>query len=140
MPYLLHTDFLVMLNNQKNLSPNHDLAAWATANASAKPHISAISIMCLQAHIAIQQGAQRTKQQQWLEQQVIPTFKGHILPFELETVLNSSTSIELHAYFKNRPVNAMIAATAMANKMDLMVWDTSRFPTIPGLKVRSLQA
>ncbi|MEL4073122.1 type II toxin-antitoxin system VapC family toxin [Ochrobactrum sp. GPK 3] len=117
------------------VEPNPDVLAWIDAQAVETLYLSAIIVAELRYGLtAMPEGKRRTIYQERLEQEVLPTFAGRVLAFDLDT---SRTYADLMARAEGKAIgnaDGYIAATAAAHSLMVATRDTSPFEAC-GLEV-----
>jgi predicted nucleic acid-binding protein len=106
---------------------NRNVKAWADANPATSFYLSAITILELEIGVLLLMrkdapggAALRT----WIDKQVLPDFKGRILPVDSAVALRCATLHIPHP----RPVHdSLIAATAMVHGMTLATRNRADF-------------
>ena len=117
--------------------PNPDVLAWIDAQAVETLYLSAVTVAELRFGLAtMPQGKRRTIYQERLENDVLPTFTGRVLPFDLDA---SQAYADLMARAKSAgkaigKADGYIAATASACGLMIATRDISPFEAA-GLKI-----
>jgi predicted nucleic acid-binding protein len=117
--------------------PNLDVLAWIDAQTVETLYLSAVTVAALRFGLAtMPQGRRRTIYQERLEKEVIPTFAGRVLPFDLGA---SQAYADLMAQARAAgkaigKADGYIAATASACGLMVATRDISPFESA-GLKV-----
>lgn len=112
------------------VEPNPNVLAWIDAQAVETLYLSAITVAELRYGLAaMPEGKRRTIYQERLEQEVLPTFSGRVLAFDLDT---SRTYADLMARARAEgkaigKADGYIAATAAAHSLIVATRDTSPF-------------
>ena len=112
------------------VEPNPNVLAWIDAQAVETLYLSAVTVAELRYGLAaMPEGKRRTIYQERLEQEVLPTFAGRVLAFDLGT---SRTYAELMARARAGgkaigKADGYIAATATAHGLIVATRDTSPF-------------
>ena len=112
------------------VEPNPNVLAWIDAQAVETLYLSAVTVAELRYGLAtMPEGKRRTIYQERLEQEVLPTFTGRVLAFDLST---SRTYAELMARARAEgkaigKADGYIAATAAAHGLIVASRDTSPF-------------
>ncbi len=111
MSYLLDTNVVSALRVRGR---NPGVEAWASSVPLGEQHISVLSIAEIERGIASRERAdpaQAAMLRRWFERQVLPTFSGRILPFDLR----AARILGGYRVPENAPLDdAPIAATAEA--------------------------
>jgi len=117
--------------------PNPDVLAWIDAQTVETLYLSAITVAELRFGLAtMPEGKRRTIYQERLEKEVLPTFAGRVLPFDLDA---SQAYADLMARAKAGgkaigKADSYIAATATACGLMVATRDISPFEAA-GLKI-----
>ena len=117
--------------------PNPGVLAWVDAQTVETLYLSAITVAELRFGLAtMPEGKRRTIYQERLENEVLPTFTGRVLPFNLDASqayadLMARAKVEGKAIGK---ADGYIAATASACGLMVATRDTSPFEAA-GLKI-----
>jgi toxin FitB len=117
--------------------PNPDVLAWVDAQTVETLYLSAITVAELRFGLAtMPEGKRRTIYQERLENEVLPTFTGRVLPFDLDA---SKAYADLMARAKAEgkaigKADGYIAATASACGFMVATRDISPFEAA-GLKI-----
>lgn len=117
--------------------PNPGVLAWVDAQTVETLYLSAITVAELRFGLAtMPEGKRRTIYQERLESEVLPTFTGRVLPFNLDASqayadLMARAKVEGKAIGK---ADGYIAATASACGLMVATRDTSPFEAA-GLKI-----
>ena len=112
------------------IEPNPNVLTWIDAQAVETLYLSTITVAELRYGIAtMPEGKRRTIYQERLEHEVLPTFAGRVLPFDLEA---SQAYSDLMARARARgkaigKADGYIAATAAAHSLAVATRDTSPF-------------
>lgn len=112
------------------IEPNSDVLAWIDAQTVETLYLSAVTVAELRYGLAtMPAGKRRTIYQERLENEVLPTFAGRVLPFDLEA---SKAYAELMARAREggkaiAKADGYIAATAAAHGLIVATRDTSPF-------------
>jgi toxin FitB len=117
--------------------PNLDVLAWVDAQTVETLYLSAITVAELRFGLAtMPEGKRRTIYQERLENEVLPTFTGRVLPFDLDA---SQAYADLMARAKAEgkaigKADGYLAATASACGLMVATRDISPFEAA-GLKI-----
>lgn len=117
--------------------PNPDVLAWVDAQTVETLYLSAITVAELRFGLAtMPEGKRRTIYQERLENEVLPTFTGRVLPFDLDA---SEAYADLMARAKAEgkaigKADGYLAATASACGLMVATRDISPFEAA-GLKI-----
>jgi predicted nucleic acid-binding protein len=115
--FLLDTNVVSELRKSPSGKADLNVVQWASSADSETLFISVITVLELEMGIL---SMERRDQQQgallrrWLEDQVLPSFEGRILP--IDTAIARKCA-ELHVPDKRAERDAMIAATAVIHRM-----------------------
>lgn len=112
------------------LVPDAGVLAWMDAQAIETLHLSAITVAELRYGIAcMPEGRRRTIYQERLEHQVLPSFAGRVLAFDLDTA-RTYAGLMARAKAEGKAIamaDGYIAATALAHGLMVATSDTSPF-------------
>ncbi|KND61510.1 VapC toxin protein [Candidatus Burkholderia verschuerenii] len=112
------------------VEPNPKVLAWIDAQAVETLYLSAITVAELRYGLAaMPEGKRRTIYQERLEQEVLPTFAGRVLAFDLDTSRTYADLMAL-AMAEGKAIgkeDGYIAATAAAHSLIVATRDTSPF-------------
>ena len=115
--------------------PNPDVLAWIDAQTVETLYLSAVTVAELRFGLAtMPQGKRRTVYQERLEKEVLPTFAGRVLPFDLDA---SQAYADLMAQAQGKAIGkaaGYIAATAAACGLMVATRDIRPFEAA-GLKI-----
>jgi len=120
MMFLLDTNVVSELRKSGVGKADPNVVAWASSVDAARLFISAITLMELETGVLL---AERKDPQKgallrtWLNERVIPGFKGRILPFTAQEALRCA---RLHVPDKKSEKDALICATALVHKMTVV--------------------
>lgn len=112
------------------IEPNPNVLTWIDAQAVETLYLSTITVAELRYGLAtMPESKRRTIYQERLEHEVLPTFAGRVLPFDLEA---SQAYSDLMARARARgkaigKADGYIAATAAAHSLAVATRDTSPF-------------
>lgn len=117
--------------------PNPDLLAWIDAQTVETLYLSAITVAELRFGLAtMAEGKRRTIYQERLEKEVLPTFAGRVLPFDLDAS-QAYADLMARARAAGKAIgkaDGYIAATATACGLMVATRDISPFEAA-GLKI-----
>ena len=125
--YLLDTNVVSELRKSTSGKANLNVIQWASSVEPETLFISVITVLELEMGIL---SIERRDQQQglmlrcWLEDQVLPSFEGRILPIDIAIARKYA---ELHEPDKRAERDAMIAATAVINRMRVVTRNVADF-------------
>lgn len=133
MKYLLDTNVLSELRKVARANPA--VQAWARAQAPASLAISVISLLEIQ-H-GIESLLRRDPRQAdifsvWLHKHVRPSFQGRMFPVDEDVALLAAG---LHVPDPAPERDALIAATALSNRLVMVTRNTRDFEGIDGLQL-----
>jgi len=119
------------------VEPNPDVLAWIDAQTVETLYLSAITVAELRFGSAtMPEGKRRTIYQERLEKEVLPTFAGRVLPFDLDTS-QAYADLMARARVAGKAIgkaDGYIAATATARGFMVATRDISPFDAA-GLKI-----
>lgn len=117
--------------------PNPDVLAWVDAQAVETLYLSAVTVAELRFGLAtMPEGKRRTIYQERLEKEVLPTFAGRVLPFDLNAS-QAYADLMARARAGGKAIgkaDGYIAATATACGLMVATRDISPFEAA-GLKI-----
>jgi len=125
--YLLDTNVVSELRKSTSGKANLNVVQWASSEDTETLFISVITVLELEMGIL---SMERRDQQQglmlrsWLEDQVLPSFEGRILPIDIAIARKCA---ELHVPDKRAERDAMIAATAVIHRMGVVTRNVADF-------------
>lgn len=125
--YLLDTNVVSELRKAKAGKANRSVRAWANGVSASTLFLSAISILELEIGILLierRDRSQGTILRSWMEDQVLPTFYGRILPVDTPVAQRCAA---LHVPSPCSDRDALIAATAMVHGMAVVTRNVSDF-------------
>lgn len=112
------------------VEPNPNVLTWIDAQAVETLYLSAITVAELRYGLAtMPEGKRRTIYQERLEREVLPTFAGRVLPFDLNAS-QSYSNLMARARAEGNAVgkaDGYIAATAAAHGFMVATRDTTPF-------------
>lgn len=112
------------------VEPNRNVLAWIDAQTVETLYLSAITVAELRYGLAaMPEGRRRTIYQARLEHEVLPTFTGRVLPFDLETS-QAYADLMARTGIKGKIIgnaDGYIAATAAVHNLIVATRDTSPF-------------
>ncbi|ROH88123.1 type II toxin-antitoxin system VapC family toxin [Pseudomethylobacillus aquaticus] len=110
--------------------PNPNVLAWIDAQTVETLYLSAITVAELRFGLAtMPEGKRRAIYQKRLEQEVLPTFAGRVLPFDLDAS-QAYADLMTRAKAAGKAIgkeDGYIAATAFLGKLTVATRDTSPF-------------
>ncbi|SEB69659.1 hypothetical protein SAMN04489806_1532 [Paramicrobacterium humi] len=121
MRYLLDTN---VISDARRRGTSPALDVWLAGQPVAELAISAITL--LELDIGIRRRERRdpvggAALRRWLDEQVVPTFTGRVLPVDERVVFEAA---RLHTPDPMSDIDALIAATALAHALTLVTRDT----------------
>lgn len=130
--YLLDTNVVSEL--RKGNKAQRSVRRWAQACSTTSLYLSAISILELETGILLVERRDRKQGEilrTWMEEHVLPAFRGHILPVDTAGALRCAA---LHVPNPRSDRDALIAATALVHGLTIVTRNAHDF-LIPGLDV-----
>ena len=125
--YLLDTNVVSELRKAKAGNANRGVRAWANGVSASTLFLSAISILELEIGILLIERRDRSQGailRSWMEDHVLPTFYGRILPVDTPVAQRCAA---LHVPSPCSDRDALIAATAMVHGMAVVTRNVSDF-------------
>jgi predicted nucleic acid-binding protein len=117
--------------------PNANVSAWIKRQPKDVQFLSVVSVGELRrGFILMPPGRQRTRLEQWLEQDLLPLFAGRILPVTL-SIGDRWGVLDAQRQLRGRPLNTadgMIAATALEHGLTVVTRNVKDFSDL-GLSV-----
>jgi predicted nucleic acid-binding protein len=130
--YLLDTNVVSEL--RKSNKAQRSVRRWAQACSTTSLYLSAISILELETGILLVERRDRKQGESlgtWMEEHVLPAFRGRILPVDTAVALRCAA---LHVSNPRSDRDALIAATALVHGLTIVTRNAHDF-LIPGLDV-----
>lgn len=127
MIYLLDTNVISELRKAKTGRIDHGVRRWAAKVAIPSLYLSAISVLELELGILLVERRDRTQAlvlRAWLEEHVLPTFSGRILPVDTEVARRCAA---LHVPNPRPDRDSLIAATSLVHGMTLVTRNVEDF-------------
>jgi toxin FitB len=118
--YLLDTDVVSELRKVKAGKAHPNVAAWNSTVAPTETFLSAISVLELERgvlRIERRDSAQGAVMRAWMDEHVLPTFAGRILPIDTGVARRCA---KLHIPDPRPERDALIAATALLHGMTVV--------------------
>ena len=125
--YLLDTNIVSELRKAPSGKADLNVVQWASTANPETLYISVITVLELQMGILSMQRRdphQGDLLRKWLEEQVLPSFEGRILPIDIDIARKCA---ELHVPDKRAERDAMIAATAVIHRMKMVTRNVADF-------------
>ena len=125
--FVLDTNVVSELRKAKSGKANKNVAAWAESVSVGSLFISAITILELEAGVLMQERrdkAQGAVLRVWLDQHVLPTFSGRVLPVDIAVAQRCA---RLHVPNPSSERDALIAATAFVHSMTIVTRNVTDF-------------
>ncbi len=125
--YLLDTNVVSELRKVHFNKANSGVAQWANGVDATNLYLSVISIQELEIGVLLverKDPAQGTILRTWLNQHVLPVFKGRILTVDLAVI---HASARLHVPNPRPIYDGLIAATALVHGMTLVTRNVADF-------------
>ncbi len=133
--FLLDTNILAEARKKSNGTINSGVEKFLKNTPYAQTFISVMTLMEIKQGIFTLQHRNDSKQasilNDWLENEMIPTFKGRILPIDVEVAL---TCASFHVPNKAGANDALIGATAKAHNLTVVTRNDKDF-AFDGVKV-----
>jgi predicted nucleic acid-binding protein len=127
MMYLLDTNVVSELRKTNSDRADRLVTAWARGIAAESMFLSAISVLELERGTLLMERrdpAQGAMLRSWMENLVMPSFAGRILPVDTPVALRCAA---LHVPDPKSYRDALIAATAMVHGMTVVTRNVSDF-------------
>lgn len=127
MIYLLDTNVISELRKAKTGRIDHGVRRWAAKVAISSLYLSAISVLELELGILLVERRDRSQAlvlRAWLEEHVLPTFSGRILPVDTEVARRCAA---LHVPNPRPDRDSLIAATSLVHGMTLVTRNVEDF-------------
>jgi toxin FitB len=125
--YLLDTNVVSELRKGKTGKAHRNVSAWAKSVSVSTLFLSAISILELEIGILLIERRDRSQGailRTWMQDYVLPTFNGRILPIDTPVAQRCAA---LHVPTPCSERDAMIAATAIIHGMTVVTRNISDF-------------
>lgn len=132
--FLLDTNVISELRKAPSGKVDANVVAWATAMPPDTLYLSVITVLELEMGVLAMERrdpAQGALLRQWLDNQVLRSFEGRVLPVDIAIARKCA---ELHVPDKRAERDAMIAATAVVNRMKVVTRNVPDFD-VAGLAV-----
>jgi len=127
MMYLLDTNVVSELRKTNTNKADRAVTAWARSIAAESMFLSAISVLELERGTLLMERrdpAQGAMLRSWMENLVMPSFAGRILPVDTPVALRCAA---LHVPDPKSYRDALIAATALVHGMTVVTRNVSDF-------------
>ncbi len=125
--YLLDTNVLSELRKAKTRKINNAVEAWADHVSAATLYLSVITVLEIELGVLLKE-RNDTRQgnilRAWLNDHVMPAFKGRILAVDKSIVLKCAS---LHVPDPKSYRDSLIAATALVHKLTIVTRNVSDF-------------
>lgn len=125
--FLLDTNVISELRKAQSGKADAHVVAWASAVPPETLYLSVITVLELEMGVLAMERrdpAQGALLRQWLENQVLPSFEGRILPIDTSV---ARTCAGLHVPDKRAERDAMIAATAVIHRLTVVTRNVTDF-------------
>ena len=125
--YLLDTNVVSELRKSSSGKADLNVVHWASTANPETLYISVITVLELEMGILSMERRdphQGDLLRKWLEEQVLPSFEGRILPIDIDIARKCA---ELHIPDKRAERDAMIAATAVIHRMKMVTRNVADF-------------
>lgn len=127
MIYLLDTNVISELRKAKTGRIDRRVKRWAAKISASSFYLSAVSVLELELGILLLERRDRAQGlvlRAWLEEHVLPTFAGRILPVDTEVARRCAA---LHIPNPRPERDVLIAATALVHGMALVTRNVEDF-------------
>ncbi len=116
-----------MISELWRIEPYPSVLAWIDAQAVETLYLSAIAVAELRFGLAtMPEGKRCSIYQDHLEREVLPAFRGRVLPFDLEASQAYSV-LMVRAKFEGKTIDGYVAATASARALTVATRDIAPF-------------
>ena len=125
--YLLDTHVVSELRKAKSGKADAKVVTWAGSVPSASLFLSVVTILELETGILLierRDALQESVLRNWLEDQVLPTFMGRILPVDVPV---AQCCAKLHVPNPRSDRDALIAATGLVHRMVVVTRNIADF-------------
>lgn len=125
--FVLDTNAISELRRAQFGKADRRFVEWADSVSPSDFYVSAITIMELEigaSQMERKDVTQGAALRSWLEKQVLPSFGGRILPVDVEV---ARCCARLHVPDRKNERDALIAATALVNKMTVVTRNVADF-------------
>lgn len=125
--FILDTNAVSELRKTQFGKADARFVKWADNASPSDFYVSAITVMELEIGVLQMERrdtAQGAALRRWLEMQVLPSFGGRILPVDMDV---ARCCARLHVPDRKNERDALIAATALVNKMTVVTRNTADF-------------
>lgn len=125
--YLLDTNVVSELRRAKTGKANPHVVVWAERVLVASLFLSAVTVLELEMGVLLierRDPAQGTLLRAWLEERVLPTFAGRILPIDTAVARRCA---RLHVPDPRSERDALIAATALVHGLTVVTRNVADF-------------
>lgn len=125
--YLLDTNVVSELRKAKSGKADAKVVTWAGSVPSASLFLSVVTILELETGILLierRDALQGSVLRNWLEDQVLPTFMGRILPVDVPV---AQCCAKLHVPNPRSDRDALIAATGLVHRMVVVTRNIADF-------------
>ncbi len=125
--HILDTNVVSELRKARAGRADRRVEAWARSVPQASLYVSAITILELEVGVRSmlrRDAAQGAALRDWMDRNVLPAFKGRVLPLDTEVALCCA---ELHVPDRMSDHDAIVAATALHHGMIVVTRNTVDF-------------
>jgi toxin FitB len=125
--FVLDTNVVSELRKSKTGKANKNVTAWATNVPVGSLFISAITLLELEVGVLMLERRDKTQGavlRIWLDQYVLPTFVGRVLPVDTAVAQRCA---RLHVPNPSSERDALIAATALVHSMTVVTRNVADF-------------
>lgn len=125
--YILDTNVISELRKIRNGKVNRNVEAWAASLPASALFLSSITVLELEfgtLRLERRDTAQGTMLREWLERNVLPSFRDHILPIDVAVAQRCAA---LHVPNRRPDRDAFIGATALVHGMTVATRNVADF-------------
>lgn len=125
--FVLDTNVVSELRKAKSGKVDRNVVAWASRVSAESLFVSVITILELETGVMLAERRdpkQGARLRSWLDQHVLPSFSGRVLPVDLDVARRCAA---LHVPDPRSERDALIAATAMVHHMTVVTRNEADF-------------